>query len=58
MNHYAYINPNPREKKVGDCTVLAISLATNQTWEEVYLALYLDDYLLSDMPSTNDVWGS
>ena len=35
MNRYSYINPNPKDKKVGDCTIRAISLATNQTWEDM-----------------------
>ena len=58
MNHYAFINPNPKEKKVGDCTVRAISLAMNKPWEEIYLDLSLEGLFLSDMPSSNDVWGS
>lgn len=55
---YSYTNPNPKNKKVGDCTVRAISLATNQSWEDVYLDLCLEGYMLCDMPSSNDVWGS
>lgn len=58
MNHYSYINPNPKDKKVGDCTVRAIALATNQSWEETYLDLCLQGYIMCDMPSSNDVWGS
>lgn len=55
--HYAYTNPNPKEKNVGDCTVRAIALATNQEWDKVYLDLCLQGYMLSDMPSSNEVWG-
>ena len=58
MSHYSHINPNPKEKNVGDCTVRAIALATNQTWEDTYLALAVQGYILCDMPSSNDVWGS
>lgn len=58
MNHYAYANPNPKEKKVGDCTVRAISLALNKPWGDIYLDLSLKGYLMADMPSSNDVWGS
>ena len=58
MNHYTEVNPNPKEKKVGDCTVRAISLAMNQPWEDIYLDLCLEGYILSDMPSSNDVWGT
>ena len=59
MNHnYAYANPNPKEKKVGDCTIRAISIALNQSWEDTYLDIALKGYLMSDMPSSNEVWGS
>lgn len=36
---YRYYNANPRQRKVNDCTVRAISLATNKTWEETFLDL-------------------
>lgn len=58
MNHYTFTNPNPKEKKVGDCTVRAISLALNKTWEDIYLDLCLKGYMAGDMPSSNEVWGS
>lgn len=58
MTHYSYINPNPKNKKIGDCTVRAISLATGKSWENVYLELCIKGYTLCDMPSSNDVWGS
>ena len=51
------INPNPRWKEVGDCTVRAISLATNKPWEEIYVDLCLQGYKMGDMPSANAVWG-
>lgn len=58
MNHYIYTNPNPKNKEVGDCTVRAIALALDQSWEDTYLDLCLKGYMLLDMPSSNDVWGS
>lgn len=54
---YIHENPNPRGKNVGDCTVRAICLATDESWEKVYLDLCLQGYLMADMPSSNDVWG-
>ena len=57
MSNYVYVNPNPRDKKVGDCTVRAICLATDQSWEDVYLDLCVTGYMIADMPSSNDVWG-
>ena len=54
---YQNENPNPQGKNVGDCTVRAICLAKDQAWEKVYLDLCIQGYMLSDMPSSNDVWG-
>ena len=56
MSNYVHINPNPKNKNVGDCTVRAISLATDQDWGQVYLDLCIQGYMMSDMPSSNDVW--
>lgn len=33
---FRYYNANPRQRKVNDCTVRAISRATGQTWDEAY----------------------
>jgi len=57
MSNWEKVNPNPKGKNVGDCTVRAISLATNQGWEKVYLDLCIQGYTMADMPSSNDVWG-
>ena len=58
MNHFVYTNPNPKNKEIGDCTVRAISLALDQSWEDTYLDLCLKGYTLADMPSSNEVWGA
>ena len=58
MNHFVYTNPNPKNKEVGDCTIRAISLALDQSWEDTYLDLCLKGYTLADMPSSNEVWGA
>lgn len=57
---FRYYNANPRGRNVHDCTVRAISLATNRTWDETYEELckfaqaqaimpddvtYIDEYL-------------
>ena len=59
---FQYHNANPRERHVNDCTVRAISLATNKIWDTTYRELshyaqlqcimpddvtYIDDYLES-----------
>lgn len=53
---YRHENPNPYGKNVGDCTVRAIALATNQSWDRVYFGLCLWGFMIGDMPSSNDVW--
>ena len=58
MSHFIQINPNPKKKNIGDCTVRAIALATDQSWEETYLNIAIQGYMCCDMPSSNDVWGS
>lgn len=57
MSKFKAVNANPQDKNVGDCTVRAISIATGRPWESVYLDLCIQGYTLSDMPSSNAVWG-
>lgn len=57
---FQYYNANPRQRHVNDCTVRAISLATEKSWDETYQTLsnfaraqaimpddvlYIDEYL-------------
>ena len=51
-------NPNPQGRVVGDCTVRAISKALGQSWEQTYIGLCLQGFLMGDMPSSNAVWGA
>lgn len=55
---YKYFNNNPNKIKVGDCVIRAISKALNQSWEETYIELCLQGYLMSDLPSSNAVWNA
>lgn len=55
---WRYYNPNPAGKRVGDCTVRALTKATGQDWETVFVGLALNGYSLGDMPSANHVWGA
>ena len=52
---WQYINKNPRGRSVGDCTVRAISTATDNGWMETYLDLCLFGLLMADMPSANAI---
>ena len=51
-------NPNPLGKRVGDCTVRAVAKGTGESWEDAYSGMALEGFLLSDMPSANNVWGA
>ena len=51
-------NANPRHKRVGDCTVRAISVITDQDWQTTYSKLALQGYMDFDIPSSNAVWQS
>jgi len=54
---YVYFNDNPRNQRVGDCSVRAVSKATGKDWEESYLGLCSEGLIYADMPSSNYVWG-
>lgn len=49
------VNPNPLGKSVGDCTIRAISLATDKAWYETYFELCAYGAVMADMPSSNAV---
>lgn len=56
---FRYYNPNPRNRNgVGDCTVRAVSKALGMSWNEAYIDLVIQGYLLADMPSSNMVMDS
>lgn len=55
---FQYYNPNPCHKRVGDCVVRAISKALNQSWCDTYIDLTIQGYLMSDLLSSNAVWGA
>lgn len=55
---YKYFNPNPSNLSVGDCTIRAISKLISKDWQQTYLNLVVQGYIMSDLPSANRVWGS
>ena len=55
---YIEYNSNPENKLVGDCVVRAISKVTNQDWEKTYMEVCVQGFMMHDMPSSNDVWGT
>lgn len=55
---YVEFNPNPVGRKVGDCTVRAISKALDMGWEAAFIALTINALQMGDMPSSDAVSGS
>lgn len=54
---YAYYNPNPTNKSVGDCPVRALSKALGYSWDKTFAGLVLKGFCLGDMPNADSVWG-
>ena len=55
---WIFYNPNPQNKLVGDCVIRAISKLTDKSWEDTYMDIVLQGYMMHDMPSANHVWGT
>ena len=53
---FKIFNPNPANNLVIDCTVRAISKATEQSWDDTYIGLVVEGYVIKDMPNSNRVW--
>lgn len=51
-------NSNPVGVKVGDCAVRAVGKALGVDWESAYIMMALNGYLMGDVMSSNNVWGS
>ena len=55
---YIHTNPNPNGAYVEDCVVRAIAIATGRSWDDVFLNLCLQAFIMKNMPSVNKVWGA
>ena len=55
---WIYANPNPSARKVGDCSVRAVSIALGISWEDAYEQIANAGFQMNDMPSSDSVWGS
>ena len=54
---FIFYNPNPKNQRVGDCAVRAVSKALGMDWSDAYIGLCAEGLALRDMPSANYVWG-
>lgn len=53
-----YRNNPVRSDGVGDCSVRAMSKALWLTWEQAYVRLALNGFLMGDVISSDTVWGA
>lgn len=51
-------NTNPFGLRVGDCVIRAISKALEKPWEDVYVELCIQGFMMGDLPSSNAVWSA
>lgn len=51
-------NNNPYNKRVGDCVIRAISKVLNQRWEDTYIDLCIQGFMMGDLASSNSVWSA
>lgn len=55
---YIQVNPNPNGRYVEDCVVRAIAIVTDRSWDDVYIHLCVEGFMMKNMPSVNKVWGT
>lgn len=55
---FIFTNPNPTKKLVGDCTIRAISIFLQKSWDDIYMDLAILGLCMGDMPSSNGVWST
>lgn len=55
---WVHYNPNPAKNEVGDCTIRALTLALEETWDNTYLLVSAKAFEMKDMPSSNPVWAA
>ena len=51
-------NKNPKGRRVGDCAVMAVSVALDMDWETAYALMAMEGYSRGDMPSSDAIWGN
>jgi len=51
-------NPNPLDKRVGDCAIRAIAIAEDLSWDEAFDDLTEYAKILKNLQNANEVWGA
>lgn len=49
-------NENPHNNLVDDCVIRAISTATGQSWDDIYLDLMMEGFKEKNYPNFNSIW--
>lgn len=57
-NAFEYFNPSPSGAKVGDCVIRALCKALNRSWEDVYVELCVQGFIMHDLPNSDPIWGA
>lgn len=55
---FIHYEPNPVRSGAIDCSVRAVSKALDVSWEKAYVMLALNGFLMGNVPSGDEVWGS
>lgn len=58
MSRYIPLNMNPESNDDSDCTIRAICLLLDKSWDEVYLGVCAEGFNMKRMPINDKVWGS
>ena len=49
-------NSNPTYQSRGDCVIRAISKVLNFSWDQTYIELCIQGFLIKDWGNSNNVW--
>lgn len=56
-SRFCSYNANPKNKRIGDCVIRAISTALGRSWEDVYIDLCVDGLMSYELPNSDLLWG-
>ena len=56
MAKFIYYNPNPLEKRTGDCVIRALTKLLDMDWDTVFVDLFTKSFAMKDMMDHNIVW--
>lgn len=49
MAKFIYYNPNPLEKRTGDCVIRALTKLLDMDWDTVFIDLFTKSFAMKDM---------